>query len=290
MVAAQRAYELTVTCVPKTIDNDLAGMDHCPGYGSAARFLAQATADAGRDTEAMRLWDPIKIVEVMGRNAGWLAAATSLAGEGDDGSAPHLIYVPERPLAPERFLADVERVYRAVGHAVIVVAETVRDEQGQPFGQPRAAADAFGHPQLAGTAAALCGLIGEGLGLKARFDKPGTIQRMSMVCASPVDVAEAELAGREAVRLALEGPGGRMVALDRAAGEEYRLALSSVPLEQVANAQRTLPDGYLNATGNGATAAFRAYARPLLGGPLLPYTRLGRRFRLDEERRVDGTA
>ena len=278
--AAARDLDLVVTCVPKTIDNDLPGMDHCPGYGSAARFLAQATADAGRDTEAMRLWDPIKVVEVMGRNAGWLAAATSLAAEGDASKAPHLIYLPERPFIAERFLADVEQVYHAVGHVVIVVAETVHDADGQPVGRPRAMPDAFGHPQLAGTAATLCDLIGDKLGMKARFDKPGTIQRMSIVNASPVDVAEAEIAGQEAVRLAVAGQSGYMVALNRAEGENYSLALSRVPLQEVANAQRTLPDAYINAASNGVTAAFRDYVRPLIGGPLLPYVRLHDRFTL----------
>ncbi len=280
MAAADRGYALTVTCVPKTIDNDLAGMDHCPGYGSAARFLSQATADAGRDTEAMRLWDPIKIIEVMGRNAGWLAAATALAAEGDPSLAPHLIYLPERPLIADRFLSDVERVYRDLGHAVIVVAETVRDEAGDPIGQARAAADAFGHPQLAGAAATLSALIVDKLGLKTRFDKPGTIQRMSIACASTVDLAEAEAAGGEAVRLALAGQSGVMVALNRVPGPNYQLSLGAVPLQEVANAQRTMPANFINDHGNGVTPAFRDYARPLLGGPLLPYARLSGGFSL----------
>ena len=122
-----------MVAVPKTIDNDLPETDHCPGYGSAARFLAQCTLDGGRDAEAIRHWDPVKVVEVMGRNAGWLAAATAL-GARDERDAPHLIYVPERPFDLAQFLEDVRATHARLGYCVAVVAETVRDAQGRPVG------------------------------------------------------------------------------------------------------------------------------------------------------------
>ena len=273
--AAARDQDLRVIVIPKTIDNDLPETDHCPGYGSAARFLAQGTLDGGRDAEAICHWDPVKIVEVMGRNAGWLAAATAL-GVRDDRDAPHLIYVPERPLILETFLNDVRETYRRLGFCVAVVAETVRDEQGHPIGGLNSAApvDAFGHPVIAGTAAALCQAIGAELGLKARFDKPGTMQRMSMTMASRIDWEEAYEVGRAGVLAALAGHTEVMVTLRRESTVPYRCTIGSVPVERVANAQRRLPPEFLHPSRPWVTDAFLSYARPLIGDPLLDYGRL----------------
>jgi 6-phosphofructokinase 1 len=274
-LAAQRGCDLRVVAIPKTIDNDLPETDHCPGYGSAARFLAQCTVDGGRDAEAIRHWDPIKVVEVMGRNAGWLAAATAL-GSRDERDAPHLIYVPERPFNLASFLEDVRAVHARLGYCVAVVAETVRDAQGRPVGglDATAAVDAFGHPVIAGTAAALCSAIGAELGLKARFDKPGTMQRMSMALASETDLQEAYEVGRAGVRAVVAGESGVMITLQRVADEPYRCTTGFTPVERVANTQRLLPPEYLHPTRPWVTDAFLAYARPLLGGPLLEYGRL----------------
>ncbi|HWE62407.1 MAG TPA: diphosphate--fructose-6-phosphate 1-phosphotransferase, partial [Chloroflexota bacterium] len=162
--ARGRGYDLRVVAVPKTIDNDLPGTDHCPGYGSAARFLAQTTQDAGLDTEAMRDSDPLKIIEVMGRDAGWLAAATTL-GKREERDAPHVVCVPELPLAIDAFIGAMEDAYRRFGHAVAVVAETVRDSEGRPLGRLNEvqSADAFGHPVIAGAAQALSTMVGRAL-------------------------------------------------------------------------------------------------------------------------------
>jgi len=273
-LAAERGQDLRVVAVPKTIDNDLPDTDHCPGYGSAARFLAQGVADGGRDAEAMRHWDPVKIVEVMGRDAGWLAAATTL-GARDERDAPHLVYVPERPFSLDAFLADVAATHARLGYCVAVVSETVRDVDGRPVGglDASTAVDAFGHPVIAGTAAALCGAIGAELGLKARFDKPGTMQRMSMALVSEPDWEEAYMAGRAAVRAATEGRSGVMVMLQRDSGEPYRCTTGFTPVERVANRQRLLPSEFLHPTRPWVTDAFLAYARPLIGGPLLEYGR-----------------
>ncbi len=274
LAAAQAGYEMRVVGVPKTIDNDLPITDHSPGYGSIARFVAMATADAGRDTEASRLIDPIKIVEVMGRNAGWVAAASAL-GKRDDEDAPQLIYVPERRLSVERFLGDVQRVYDRLGYAVIVVPETIRDEQGRPLAEEgEEVRDAFGHRRLAGAANRLASLIQDKLGIRARWDKPGTIQRTLMAAASPVDLAEAHLVGRRAVEFAVAGLHDVMVTLVREPGPVYRCHAETAPLAAIANQEKTLPPEFLNAEGNHVTEAFLAYARPLIGEPLPHYPRL----------------
>jgi 6-phosphofructokinase 1 len=250
-------------------------MDHCPGYGSAARFLAQSTQDVGLDTEAMRLSDPIKLIEVAGRDAGWLAASTTL-GRLDDRMAPHLVWLPEVRASVEAFIGAVDRVYTRQGYVVAVVAETVRDTRDAPVGRANRIqqADPFGHPTLAGTTAYLAEQIGQALGVKTRYEKPGTLQRMCLALASPVDLQEAYDAGVEAVRLALAGHTAEMVALEREPGRVYRCAFAPVDLGLVANKQRVMPDHYF--TGDLFTVApsFRDYAMPLIGPPLLSYARL----------------
>ncbi|MBI4321824.1 MAG: 6-phosphofructokinase [Chloroflexi bacterium] len=276
-LAEESGYELRVIGVPKTIDNDLQFTDHCPGYGSAARFVAIATMDAGLDTEAMRQVDPVKVVEVMGRNAGWLAAASSL-GKNSDAEAPHLIYVPERPLVLQRLLADVEGVYRRLGYCVIVATETIRDESGKPIGnvEDDVYTDSFGHRRLVGVGRFICESISRQLGLKARWDKPGTLQRVSTLCVSPVDEMEAYDLGRRAVQYALRGHTDQMVVLRRETDEPYRCSIDLAPLEKIANAEKHLPADYLNDAGNFVSDSFLSYARPLIGGPLPRHARLAR--------------
>jgi ATP-dependent phosphofructokinase / diphosphate-dependent phosphofructokinase len=274
-LAAQAAgYDLNVICVPKTIDNDLPLTDHCPGYGSAARFIAQAVMDSALCTAAIPDHYPVKIIEVMGRDAGWLAAAGAL-GKARLEDAPHLIYVPERPFARERFLADVRAVHAAVGYVVVVVAETVRDEAGDQLGAlGHQGADAFGHRLLSGAAQAMVALVRDELGLRARFDKPGDLQRMSGAHVSTTDRAEAHEVGAAAVRAALAGESDRMVTLERAPGPGYACTTGLAPLAAVANHVRALPAEYLDAAGTGVAPAFHAYAAPLLGEPLPRYGRL----------------
>ncbi len=276
LAAREADYDLRVIGIPKTIDNDLPITDHCPGYGSAARFIALATMDSAMCTEAIPQHYPVKIIEVMGRDAGWLAAASALGKERPE-DAPHLIYVPERRFSRERFLANVRAVHQAVGYVVVVVAETIRDEQGQPLGAVGAqGADAFAHPLLSGTAQQLVELVRKELGLRARFDKPGDLQRMSSVAVSSVDRDEAYLAGQDAVRFALRGASDQMVTFIRHSGPRYACETSLDDLAAFANAQRLLPDEYLDAAGTGVTQAFRDYALPLIGDPLPRHVRLKR--------------
>ena len=267
-------YDLRVICVPKTIDNDLPETDHCPGYGSAARFIALATMDSALCTAAIPDHYPVKFIEVMGRDAGWLAAASAL-GKVRDADPPHLIYFPERPLSEERFLADVRAAHGAYGYVVVVVAETVRDEQGRALGTMGSqGTDAFGHPLLGGAARYLAGLSRERLGLRARYDKPGDLQRMSSACVSATDAHEAELVGRAAVDAALAGVSGKMVTLVRQPGPVYRCETGLADLATVANAQRAFPAEFVSPTGTGVTQAYREYALPLIGEPLPRYGRL----------------
>jgi ATP-dependent phosphofructokinase / diphosphate-dependent phosphofructokinase len=274
--AAAIGYDLQVMAVPKTIDNDLPVTDHCPGYGSIARFVAQGTIDAGYDTEAMRQYDPVKLIEVMGRNAGWVAAATAL-GKASERDAPHLVYVPEATFRTDRFLEQVRRVHSEVGYAVIALTETVRDESGQVVGNDKPYyVDPFGHGYYESPAAYLTRLVTSELGLRARFDKPGTIQRMSMALASKTDLDEAYLVGKRAVEYLMEGRTDQMVVLVREAGEEYRCTTDSAPLAQIANVEKRLPPEFYSAEESFVTPAFVEYARPLIGGPLLDYARLER--------------
>ena len=274
-LAKETGYELRVIGIPKTIDNDLAYTDHCPGYGSAARFVAMAVRDSGWDTRAMRVNSPVKIVEIMGRNAGWLAGAAALAKERED-DPPHLIYVPERPLSKDKLLKDVEEAYRRYGYVVIALSEGVVNERGEPFGGEFAPkeVDAFGHVLKGGASDAAASIIKAELGLSTRIDKPNYLYRSFSLAVSEVDREEAYEVGRVAVIAALAGETGKMVTLIREPGPVYRSTTGLVELEKVANVERYLPDDFINGDGNFVTEAFIEYARPLIGGDLPPYARL----------------
>jgi len=274
-IAKQSRYELKVIGIPKTIDNDLVKTDHCPGYGSVARFNAIATRDAGRDTDAIYTSDTVKIIETMGRNTGWITASTALAKE-EENDAPHLIYLPERPFITEKFLDDVESVYKKLGRVVIAICEGLKDENGEYIvaSKSKIDKDNFGHAQLGGVADYLCKLIAKELKIKARFDKPGTIQRTSMMCASETDIEEAYMVGRDAVKTAIEGKSGYMVTLVREKGKKYRCSTGSVRLEEVANKVKRVPEKFINKEGNFVTKEFMEYVKPLIGGPLPEYVRL----------------
>ena len=278
-MAREKGYELSVMGLPKTVDNDLPITDHCPGYGSVARWLALSVRDAGLDTEAIYTSDTIKVVETMGRNAGWITAATALARQ-QPNDAPHIILLPEIPFSRDKFLSDVERVYRKLGYALITCCEGLRDENGDYLtaSQRSLDTDRFGHRQLGGVGETLCGIIAEGLKIKARADKPGTIQRVSALLASPVDVEEAYATGAQAVKHAVEGKSGWMVTLEREPGAEYACKTGIVSLEEVANREKKVPREFINAEGTGVTGAFLEYVTPLIGGPLPEYARLGKHF------------
>jgi 6-phosphofructokinase len=273
--AARRAsVPLAVIGIPKTIDNDLVGMDHCPGYGSAARYLALAVREAAIDTAAMRRTDPIKVIEVMGRNAGWLAAAGALARESST-DAPQVIFLPERPRSSQQMLDEIANAHRPTGWAVVVLCENQRDDEGRPIaGGDAHYVDAHGHPYFESAGAHLAGQVESRLGLRARYERPGSLQRTSAAAISETDALEAELVGAEAVRLCLSGGTDVMVAMQRTEGVRYAISLDSVPLSTVAHHERRLPDELIAESGVDVAEAFFDYARPLIGNPLPPILRL----------------
>jgi 6-phosphofructokinase len=265
---AHSGYELHAISVPKTIDNDLPFTDHCPGYGSAARFIALATMDSSMNTITIPTHYPIKIIETMGRNAGWLAASSALGKRAED-DPPHIILIPEQPFNADRFLSQAEAVYHRLGYAVVVVSEALRDETGQPLGAVgQVGADAFQHPLLSGAAQYLVDITMKHLKVRARFDKPGDLQRMASSCISRVDQQEAYLVGQMGVRALLSGEHDKMITLVRENGSEYHCTTGSVALERIANEQRTMPEAYLNEDKTMVTRAFYDYALPLIGDAL----------------------
>jgi 6-phosphofructokinase 1 len=273
--ARAAGLDLCVVGVPKTIDNDLPATDHCPGYGSAARFVAQITRETALDTQAMRSTDPIRLIEVMGRHAGWLPGAAWLARQLPD-DAPQLVYVPERPVAIERIVADVREVYANVGWCVIVLCENQPTPDGRIIGatgEPRWV-DAFGHAYYDSPAHWLAQRLQAELGVRVRFDKPGTIQRIASMYVSSTDRAEAEMVGRAAVDLASAGTSGVMVTLERQAGADYQVRTGTAPLEVVANQAKRLPEAFIAPNGRGMTDEFVAYALPLIGEPLPDFQKL----------------
>ncbi|MHC4194005.1 MAG: 6-phosphofructokinase, partial [Planctomycetota bacterium] len=215
-LAAEAGYELVCMGVPKTVDNDLAYTDHCPGYPSVAKYVATCAMEAGRDTEALYTADTCSIMEVMGRNAGWIAAATGLAARCAE-DAPHLVYMPEAAFSFDKFVSDVKEVYKELGRVFIVAGEGLKDDKGDYVTADSGAfsKDSFGHVQLGGVGDMLKAVVEKEVGIKARFNKSGTNQRSAMHFASLTDVNEAYMCGQMAVRYALEGENGKMVTLVR---------------------------------------------------------------------------
>lgn len=260
---------LRVAGIPKTIDNDLAVTDHTPGYPSAARFFALAVRDVGEDNRALPT--PIMVVEVLGRNAGWIAAATALARHREDDS-PHLIYFPEVPLRRDRLLADVEAVYRKQGRALVVVCEGQRDETGVFFGNPDPAMEAGVRDQLPGNLGHMVSrAIWAGLGVRARAEKPGLVGRSFSLSVPEVDRQDAWNCGQSAVRSAVAGHSGVMVGLRRMEGATSETCL--IPLAEVANVERKFPLEWMAADGTGPSSEFLEYAAPLAGS-IPPWPRL----------------
>jgi 6-phosphofructokinase 1 len=266
-LAAQQSYELVCIGIPKTIDNDLAYTDHCPGYGSVAKYVATCAMEAGRDNEAISTFDTCSIVEVMGRNAGWIAAASGLAAR-EPQDAPHLIYIPEAAFSFEKLVSDVKEVYKEFGRVFIIVGEGLKDEKGNYITAESAGfgKDSFGHAQLGGVADMLKVVIEKEVGIKARWNKLGTQQRSAMHFASLTDVNEAYMCGKEAVKAAISGVNGKMITLVREIGERYKCTTGLAGLSDVANGEKKVPKEYINEKGNHITEACRRYIRPLIKG------------------------
>ncbi len=262
-------YECRVMGIPKTIDNDLWGTDHCPGYGSAAKYIATSTMEVYHDA---RVYDTgmITILEVMGRNAGWLTAATSLAAY--KGNGPDLIYLPELPFNLDKFLEETNRIYKENGKVIVAVSEGVKDENGKYVAEMGAslAKDAFGHAQLGGAASILASIVKEKIANKVRAIEFSLLQRCAAHLASKTDVDEAYMAGQMAVRYAVEGKTDYMVAFERSEGPEYKCNIKLINLTDVANTEKKVPREWINKEGNGLTEDFVKYALPLIQGESRP--------------------
>jgi 6-phosphofructokinase 1 len=275
--ARAAGYPLRCVHIPKTIDNDLVGNDHTPGFPSAARFVAQAFAGANLDNASL---PGVYVGVVMGRHAGFLTAAAALGKKfPDDG--PHLIYLPERVFVLEQFLADVKAAYAKYGRCVIAVSEGIHDASGEPIATLLAKEverDAHGNVQLSGTGALadlLCDEIKDKLGIKrVRGDTFGYLQRSFIGCVSDVDQREAREVGEKAVQFAMWGERDGSVAIKRSG--DYAVDYELIPLEAVAGKTRTMEDEFITADGTGVTAAFHAYLRPLLGAGMPDAFRLRR--------------
>ena len=269
--AQQMGYDLRAISVPKTIDNDLPITDHCPGYGSAARFIALDTIDSTMNTKSIPWHYPVKVIETMGRDAGWLTASSALGKHSED-DAPHILLVPEHPFNAQRFLQQVEEVYRRVGYVIVVTAESIRDEKGQALGEVgQVGQDAFQHPLLSGAAQQLVELVKRELQLRARCEKPGDLQRMASNAISKTDRDEAYLVGKMGTEALLQGEHDKMVTLLRNNEPAYHCTTGLADLSTVANVQRLMPDEYLDASKTMVTRAFYDYALPLIGAPLPEY-------------------
>jgi 6-phosphofructokinase 1 len=270
--AIARGYPLVSIGIPKTIDNDLALTDCCPGYGSAAKYVGTAIREAGLDLEAMVQGQPkIFLMEVMGRNTGWIAAASMLASERPD-DAPHLVLLPERAFEPEPFLARVKAIAERLGWCAIVVAEGLRDDEGRPLA---ARGNEGGYELLGGAGQVVARLIEERLGYRYHLALPDYLQRVARHIASKTDVEQAYAVGEAAVGLALEGRSGVMPAIERLSDSPYRWQIGAVALREVANLERCLPPEFIAPDGMGVTGAFRRYAEPLIEGEDAPAYRRG---------------
>ena len=266
--------------VPKTIDNDIAITDHTPGYGSAARYIAATTAEVGVDVKSLPIH--VCVIEAMGRNAGWITAASALARK-NPGDAPHLIYLPEFPFNEEEFLEDVKTLYDKLGGVVVVASEGLKNEKGEPIVPPifkSGRATYYGD-----VSAHLANLVIKKLGIKARSEKPGICGRASIAWQSPVDRDEAVLAGREALKAAMNGESGVMIGFIRDETEDgsYKIHVERIPIEQVMLYERVIPESYVNERRNDVTEEFVNWCRPLIGPELRDFIDFNDYYKEDDK-------
>lgn len=262
-------WECRVMGVPKTIDNDLFGTDHCPGFASAAKYIATATMEVYHDA---RVYDTgmITVVEVMGRNAGWLTAATAISAF--KGQGPDLIYLPEIDFDIDKMLEDVKKIYSKDLKCIIAVSEGVKAADGRyiPELVGTVDRDAFGHAQLGGAATILANYLKEKIGCKVRGIEFSLLQRCAAHCGSKRDVEESFLAGQTAVKCAVDGMTDFMVGCSRPATGEYKFEVKLIPLDEVANTERKIPREWINEAGNGLNQPYIDYVLPLIVGESCP--------------------
>jgi ATP-dependent phosphofructokinase / diphosphate-dependent phosphofructokinase len=266
-----KAANFPVTCIgiPKTVDNDLPYTDACPGFGSVAKYIAVSTLEAGMDVASMAATSTkVFILEVMGRHAGWIAAAGGLASDEDD-LPPHIILFPEMPFKQDDFLKKVDECVKDNGYCVIVVSEGIRNAEGK-FLSDAGLRDAFGHAQLGGVAPVIANLIKSTLNYKYHWAVADYLQRSARHISSSVDVEQAYALGKAAVEYALAGKNAIMPIIKREHDWPYKWSIDSVPLSDVANIEKPMPKEYIREDGYGITAACRAYLKPLIQGEAYP--------------------
>ena len=263
-----QGYELSLIGIPKTVDNDILGTDRCPGYASAARYVAQSTRDLGMDVRSLP--QPVSIFETMGRSVGWLAAA-SAAGKRDRDDAPHLVYLPEIPFNVDEFLADLDRVLRRQEWAIVVICEGIRDRAGRAIYETEDAsqADALKRPLQGGVSRFLSQIVTRELKIRCRDEKPGLIGRASMFHLATQDLQDADFVGAEGVRALRAGHRASMIAL-KPLQRGSKPSSDLVPLESIACADRTIPESWLCDDDVPVNSKFLEYVRPLIGD-LLEY-------------------
>lgn len=250
--------------IPKTIDNDLCMTDHTPGFGSAAKYIATSLLEIAHDTFIYAV-KSVTIVEIMGRDAGWLTAASALA-RNEYNAAPHLIYLPEVPFDKEDFLLDVKRALFERDNVIIAVSEGIRDVNGNYISATESAADTFGHSQLSGAGRTLEFLIKEKLGIKVRSVEINVLQRSAAHLASKTDLEESVALGKKAVALSEEGVTASMVTLNRISNAPYEVAYEYAEIKNIANEAKSVPREWINDAGNDVTQEMIDYLTPLIQG------------------------
>ncbi|MDO4549360.1 MAG: 6-phosphofructokinase [Clostridia bacterium] len=263
----KNGYECRVMGIPKTIDNDLAGTDHCPGFASAAKYIATSVMEVYRDCH---VYDTgmVTIIECMGRHAGWLTAAAALAGI--KGNGPDLVYLPEVDFDMDSFLAKVKAIYEKNNNCIVAVSEGIHDKDGTfiaEYASKDRAKDSFGHAQLGGLAAYLADACKKATGAKVRGIELSLLQRCAAHCASQTDIDESFAAGKAAVENAAAGVTDKMVGYERSYVDgKYNCAIKLFPLDVVANAEKKVPREWINEAGDGVNQGFFDYALPLIQG------------------------
>ena len=265
-LAEASGYPLTCIGVPKTVDNDLVLTDCCPGFGSAAKYTAVSVAEAALDVTAMAdTSTKVFVYEVMGRHAGWLAAAAGLAGK-TARDAPHIVLFPEVPFDETHFLDRVKAIVADVGHCVVVVSEGLRRPDGKFLAESEGSVDAFGHSQLGGVGPLIAATVKDRLGMKVHWTVPDYLQRSARHLASRTDLAHAQAVGKAAVQYALKGLNGVMPIIERLSSRPYRWQVVPAKLEDIANHEKKMPANFIRADGYGITPACRRYLQPLIQG------------------------
>ena len=262
-------YPITCVGVPKTVDNDLPHTDCCPGFGSVAKYIAVSTLEAGLDVASMaRTSTKVFVLEVMGRHAGWIAAAGGLAGRKAH-EPPHIVLFPEIAFDQARFLEKVKQCVTDYGYCVVVASEGAADASGK-FLADAGTKDAFGHTQLGGVAPVIANMVREALGYKYHWAVADYLQRSARHIASKVDVEQAYAVGKAAVELAVRGVNAVMPTIVRKSSKPYRWVIGQAPLSEVANQEKKVPRDYITADGFGITEACRRYLEPLIAGEAPP--------------------